>query len=97
MRVLFAVHDGRAMTPGSKKQPAASRVGRFLLSIIHFVVSVWRAHEESMRWAVVLVLVLLLLTGELFTKNGLVALLIIIPSHILLNFLEKWLDKHEEE
>jgi len=74
----------------------SSKVRRFLFSVISFIVSVWRSYEKGLRWAAVVALIIFLLTGELFTINGLIALLIIIPPPIIIYYLEKWLDKYEE-
>jgi ABC-type bacteriocin/lantibiotic exporter with double-glycine peptidase domain len=84
------------MNSNPRKQQRGSKVSHFLLSIARFFVSASLDHAERSRWVVVIVLIILLISGELFKKTGLIALLIIIPSYILLYYLKKWLDKYEE-
>lgn len=80
-----------------KKQPKKERLttnpSRFI-SIIRFVVSVWRTYANLHSWAIVALLIIFVLTGELFTRNGLL-LGLVIALYVLLYYLDKWLEKHE--
>lgn len=69
--------------------------------LIHFFRSITRFIflSEYIRfrvWAIIIPLLLLVLTGNLLTKTGLLVLLIIL-GYILLSFLHKWLERLEEE
>ena len=87
------------MSSSSKKprgKPLVVRRGNSFLSIVRYVVSAWRTYIGLMSWATIAVLVIFVFTGEIFTRNGLI-LLLILPLPILLYYLGKWLEKHEEK
>jgi hypothetical protein len=77
----------------SKRKPLILNRGGPFLSIIRYVVSAWLDYIDLMSWATIVVVIIFVLTGEIFTRNGLILLLIIIPIPVLLRYLDKWLKK----
>ena len=78
----------------AKKESWASKVKPFLLSAVRFVVSFARKYISVRVWALGIVLSIFMLIGELFTRNALLILLIIL-AYILLVYLDKWFQRHE--
>jgi hypothetical protein len=78
----------------SKNEPLILTRNNFFHSIIRYLVSGWRTYIGLMTWATVVVFVIFLFTGEIFTRNGLI-FLIIISLPVLLYYLDKWLEKQD--
>jgi hypothetical protein len=83
------------MTSTPKKESLVSKLKRFLFSVIRFIVGFTRKYMSFRVWVLGLILLIIVIMGELFTKNTLLILLIIL-EYILLIYLDKWLQKHEE-
>jgi len=79
-----------------RKEPLTSKPRYFLLSMIRFVVSVYRNYLSLRIWAIVISLLIIIIIGDLLTKTGLLIVLAIV-GYILLSYLDKWFEKHEEE
>ncbi len=60
------------------------------------MVSVYRGYLKLHLWSMILGLIIVLIIGELLTRNGLL-LIIMILVYFFLRYLDKWLEKHEEK
>jgi hypothetical protein len=87
-----------AMSTPSKKQSKQESLNptqrRFFLSITRFIFS--SDYIRFRIWVILIPLLILIITGNLLTKSGLLILLIIF-CYILLSHLHKWLEKQEEK
>lgn len=76
----------------SKEQTIASQVRYFLLPIFQLVVSYLYTINKFKFPAAILVLIIVVLTGNLLTRGGLL-LVTGILLFIMLHYFVKWLDK----
>ncbi len=79
-----------------KKEEAMSKLRRVLFSISRFLVSVFRQHLRFRIWVILIPLLILTVMGKLLTRDGMLVMLVIV-IYILLSFLDKWFEKHEEQ
>jgi ABC-type transport system involved in cytochrome bd biosynthesis fused ATPase/permease subunit len=79
-----------------EKENRASKPISFLFSTIQFIVSVFRDYLRLRIWAIVIPLLIVIFMGKLLTKEGLLVIVIIL-IYILLSYLDKWFEKHEEQ
>jgi len=66
------------------------KVYSVLLPSLRFIFETWYYHSYLHRWVLILIFLFLLITGQLFTANGLILVLIGI-LYIVLFFIHKWL------
>lgn len=78
----------------SSDKPSESKANRTAFSIIHYIVSVWRGYIYLHSLALVILLLIIIITKQIFTLNGLL-LALGAALYILLYLLEKWLEKFE--
>jgi hypothetical protein len=88
------------MSSTPKKQPEKEQLAlmlkRFIFPIIRFIVSVYRGYIKLHIWSIIVLLSIIMIIGDLLTKSGLILTLGILV-YILLNFLDKWLEEHDEK
>lgn len=83
----------RSSIKRSSTDRSSSQIRRWLLSIIRAIYS-----SDYLRfriWAILILFLILVITGNLLTKNGLIFILIII-GYVLLGYLQKWLENFEK-
>ena len=83
----------RSSNKRSSTDRSSSQIRRWLLSIIRAIYS-----SDYLRfriWAILILFLILVITGNLLTKNGLIFILIII-GYVLLGYLQKWLENFEK-
>ena len=83
------------MTSTPKKESLVSKLKRLLFSVIQFIVGFTRQYMSLRVWVLGFILLIIVIIGEPFTKDTLLILLIIL-GYILVIYLDKWLQKHEE-
>jgi hypothetical protein len=79
-----------------KEEPLVAKIKYFFLATIRFVVSGSRDYLSLRFWVIVIAVVILIFMGDLFTKSGLVFISFVLV-YILLNYLDKWLEKRKEK
>ena len=77
----------------AKQGRPAEKPNRFPLSIIRYLVTFPPYYLIIRILGLVIVLLIAVAMGELFTRDGLAGLLLIL-GYILLNYLASWLGKH---
>ena len=73
-------------------EPSIEKLGRFLASIIRFVIS--DDYIKFRVWGLIIVLVIFAIMGQLLTKDVLLITLIIL-GYILLTYFIKWFEKRD--
>jgi hypothetical protein len=76
----------------SKKAESHSKNSELFLSIISFLVSTWRTYIDLNSWAILLLFVILILIGEMFTRTGLILVTGII-LYVVLKYVDNWLKR----
>ena len=78
----------------SRKKLTASKP-QFLFSIIQYFASFPRYYLSIRMLGAILLFLIIILIGDLLTKDGLIIVLAII-GYVLLMFLANWFKKHDE-
>jgi hypothetical protein len=70
-----------------------SKAGRSFLTTLRSIVSFWRGYIDLHSWLLIFYLLVLVVSGNLFSIAGLV-LALGAALYVILYFLEKWLSDH---
>ena len=72
-----------------------SKLRRFSFLMIRYVAMFFRKYLRPRIWVIIIAMIIMMFMGDLLTKYGLQVLLVIL-GYVLLIFLDKWLEKYED-
>ena len=78
-----------------EKEKSISKPRELLFSTIQFIVAFFRQYLRLRIWAIVIPLLIVIVMGKLLTRDGLLVVLVIV-IYILLSYLDRWFEKHNE-